>query len=140
MHTAEETAQQALTVARRAEGKADSTANGLLEHEQAIGRIERLLKQVQGELRVGLVSIRERLPPRKSETFTYEDLEETSNGTHYRATKETVERVLGALELKHDAQAWRKLWRRARWAVWLVAGGGLGYAGEQLLKLVLPHL
>lgn len=139
MQSAEELAQQAITTARRAEVKTDALANILLEQGQALGRLERVVKQVQGELRVGLQTIRERLPPRRTETFSHEDFQETATGS-FRVTKDTVERVLGEREIKRDAQSWRALWRRVRWAVVLVAGGALGYGGEQLLIFLQHHL
>lgn len=132
--------------ASRAEGHALATANGLATVEQGQGRIERELKAVRREVAVGFTNLRDQLKRihEKKEraeaalSFSHEDFEETATGS-WKVTKDTVTRVLAQREQQQDAQRWRALWRRARWFVWIVVGGGGALAGDRLLQLLLKH-
>ena len=132
--------------AHRAETAATAATNGLATVEQYIGALTREVSAARGEIRVLGASIRtqiadlhERLP--KQPTSTLEDLEyeETSPGGRVTLSRETWKRFRDEENVTQDARRWRQLWRRVRWAVWVLVGGGLGLGGEQIVTHLL-HL
>ena len=132
--------------AARADSHAYSAVNGLATVEQGIGRVERELKAVRGEVKVGFASLRDQLKKiheKKAEagalSFSHEDFEETATGS-WKVTKDTVTRVLAAQQQQQDAQRWRAMWRRVRWFVWIVVGGAGAIAGDRLFNLLVKHL
>lgn len=147
--TMEERLATAEEKADRAERTSIASANGLLAVEQQMGRVEREMRDLRSTVAVGLTSVRDAVrelredvrSPRKTTelSLSEEDFQETPTGS-FKVTKDTVVRILGEVEKEEDAKKWRALWRRFKWFVFLIIGGGATFGGERLFEFLSKHL
>jgi len=134
--TAAEYAEAAAESAQRTAVKARDIADAALRMEQMAGRMERGLDDLRREVRkiASAVAVDRAShlskPKPQSVSLTHEDFEETPTGS-WKVSRETY-----STKVLSDAKKWRTLWRRVRWAVWLI----LGAAGIKLAELGVERL